>query len=261
MVNVEGLAWAHEVMGEPGPYVRESIPDVLTKTHSRYVALQATTELADATPYGLMWLGVPKALTAMFRDLAGVQLHRPKRGRYHLPLVNGVPIIPWRYAKDGKTDLKDVPFGRPVSATRQALFSPPDMAPELPLGEVGLGDAVLDDLSDEQREQVNAYGTDVRSLATDRLAGVLAYASNPDALLNGYFGYAVLGVDGLLDWKYIEELPLTSYSLPLREVGPPAGRPAFNAGPMEQPKLRPRSKTENPSDDGTPPTAPTGTNE
>lgn len=262
MTDVEALAWAREILGEPGPYIRETIPGVLVGTHDRYVATQRSLGLADASPYGLMWLGVPQALVDTFQDVAGVQLHRPKRGRYLLPVVNGVPLIAWRYAKDAKTDLKSVPFGRPVSETRKSMFTPKGLIAELPLGDAGLGDAVVDDLTDEQRELFDEYGTQIRNLATEGTVGVLAYASNTDALLKAYFGYATLSTDGLLNWIHLEELELSSVSAAIRDVSTSRQRPTFDSGPLETPKMRPRAPFETgPVDPDAPPTGPTGTHE
>jgi hypothetical protein len=262
MVNAEALAWARKIMGEPGPFVREALPGLLAATHSRYVALQQQSGLADASPYGLIWLGMPKALMDTFGNVA--RPYRPKRGRYHLPLVKGVPVIPWRYARDGKTDLKAVPFGQPVTDSRKSLFEPPTLPPELPFGEVGLADTILEELTVEQRQQVDSYSADIRALAAnERLVAVLAFASNPEALLNAYFGYATLGSDALLKWSYCEELDLTSPGTGmLRDASMLSDRPTFHSGPLEEPKLRVRSPLENgPAGDNTPPPSPTGTHE
>src|SRR6266852_7959282 len=183
MVDLEAVAWARQVLGEPGPHIRATVPGVLAATHNRYVAMQKALGLSSAAPYGLMWLGVPQALVEEFRPVAGVQIHRPKRACYHLPIVNGVPLIPWRYAKDSKTDLKAVPFGQPVSESRRSLFDEINLQAELPLGEDGLGDAIIAELTPEQRRELNSYGADIKALATGQLVAVLAYASNPDALL------------------------------------------------------------------------------
>ncbi|GAB3852162.1 hypothetical protein ACFPIJ_54015 [Dactylosporangium cerinum] len=264
MVDAEALAWSREVLGEPGPYVRETLPNLLVATHGRYVAYQQQSGLADASPYGLIWLGMPKAVVDGLSGVAGVQRHRPKRGRYFLPVVSGVPIIPWRYARDGKTDLKTVPFGKPVSDTRRSLFEPPSLPAELPLGEIGLGDAVIAELPEEQQQQFNEYGADIRALATTGgLVAVLAFASNPDALLNAHFGYARLGPGDLLDWAYCEPIELSSVDTAfVRDTTTRDDGPTFDSGPLERPKLRPRSPLESgsPGDDSTPP-GPTGTHE
>jgi hypothetical protein len=193
-----------------------------------------------------MWLGVPQALVDEFKDLAGVQLHRPKRANYRLPLINGVPLIPWRYAKDSKTKVDSVPFGHPVSDTRRSLFEEIELQAELPFGEAGLGDALIAELTPRQRLELGSYGQDIKALAGGQLVAVLAYASNPDALLRCYVGYAELGAHDLLQWRYREEFELSSIERPvLRGVaGPASSRPTFDAGPLETPTLRPRSPLE-----------------
>jgi hypothetical protein len=246
MTDVEGIAWAREVFGEVGPHIRSALPQVLTATHSLYAAHQVALGLSSAEPYGLMWLGVPKALVEQFSGIAGVQTHRPRYGRYLLPVINGVPLIPWRYAKDRATDIDQTPFGHPLSTSKKSLFEPLNMQPELPLGEHGLGDAVLADLQPEQRQELNEYGDGIRALATEsRLVAVLAYASNPEALLTCYYGYAQLGSNDLLTWTYREELALSVADRPIRHVvTEPDARPAFNDGVPAAPVLRPRSPLE-----------------
>jgi hypothetical protein len=135
MADLEGVAWALEVFGDDGPHIRESLPQILSETHSHYAALQRASRLLTADPYGLMWLGMPNALVEEFQGISGVQIHRPRRARYRLPVINSVPLIPWRFAKDNNTDLDQVRFGRPVSASKQSLFEPIDVSLELDLGE------------------------------------------------------------------------------------------------------------------------------
>ncbi|MDQ3153864.1 MAG: hypothetical protein M3R63_19855 [Actinomycetota bacterium] len=178
MTALEGMAWSRHVLGEDGPYVQSALPRVLVATHNRYVAMQIALDLKNATPYGMMWLGVPKALVDEFAGVAGVQIHRPFRASYQLPVINGVPLIPWRYAKDNKTDIKDVPFGAPVSETRKSVFDKLDLPAELPLGEKELGKTIVAELSPDQRQELDAYGEDIRELAAaHRLVAVVAYAS------------------------------------------------------------------------------------
>lgn len=156
MTNLEAVAWSRTVLGEVGPYVRLRSPQVLLATHGRYVANQVALDLDTNDPYGLIWLGLPKALVEAFEEVAGVQMHRPKRGRYRLPVINGVPVIPWRYAKDSTTDVDGIPFGQPVSAPRRAMFGDLELQPELPLGETGLGDDVVASLPSRDKQEVEA---------------------------------------------------------------------------------------------------------
>jgi hypothetical protein len=243
MSEVEGIAWARGVFGDVGPHIRARLPHVLAATHSLYAAYQDGLGLGSADPYGLMWLGVPKALVAEFDGIAGVRTHRPRYGRYHLPLINGVPLIPWRYAKTNAVDIDRAPFGQPLSPSRKALFEPPNLQPELPLGDHGIGEALLADLSPEQRNELDHYSQGIRALASDHpLVAVLAYASNPDALLRCYFGYAQLGDHDLLSWSYREELAVATADRPVaRVVLSPDPRPAFDDGEPKTPILRPRS--------------------
>lgn len=254
MANVEAIAWSRQVFGEEGPYVRERAPQVLMATHSRYSAHQAALGLETHEAYGLMWLGVPKALADAFRKVAGVQLHRPRWGRYRLPVINGVPLIPWRYAKDSSTDIDSVPFGKPVSSPRRALFKELDLQAELPLGETGLGDEAIAEMSQRERDEVDAYGEVIQQLmAESGLSGVLAYASTPDGVLRCYLGYAELGDDDLLAWRFREEIKLSAIGVGrLALVDGAVSRPAFDSGEPAEPALRPRSPHEN---------APTGAGE
>lgn len=254
MTTLEGMAWSRQILGEDGPYVQSVLPRVLVATHNRYVAMQTALDLGNATPYGLMWLGVPKALVDEFAGVAGVQIYRPFRASYQLPVINGVPLIPWRYAKDTKTDIKKVPFGAPVSETRKSVFNTLDLPAELPLGEEGLGEAVVAELSPEQRQELDAYGENIRELAAaHELVAVLAYASNPHALHHAHFGYAKLRDDGMLQGEHCEQLELSSAGMSAqRRVTSTDTRPAFDAGPVQTPSLRLRAPLE-----GTPPSEPT----
>jgi hypothetical protein len=217
------------------------------RVHAKYAAMQRALGLESAEPYGLIWLGAPGALVEEFDGVAGVHLHRPRKGRYRLPVVNGVPLIPWRYAKDGKTDVDRVPFGHPVSASRASLFKHIEPPSELPLGLEGLGEAAVEEFTPSQREELDAYGEEIRVLASKRrLVAVIAYASNPDMLLACYLGYASLNEDGYLNWAFRESLPVTTSAArhPVRAVGASLAAPAFDAGTPAEHLLRPRNLAE-----------------
>lgn len=260
MLNVEGVAWATKVLGEDGPHVREAVPQVLYRTHSQYSATQRGLGLESAHAYGLIWLGFPKELVEEFDGMAGVQIHRPHNGRYRLPVINGVPLIPWRYSKDTKTELDRVPFGHPVSASRASLFEPIQIPQELPLGEEGLGAAVVEQMTPEERAEMDTYGKEIAILAgAHRCVAVIAYASNPDSLLTCVLGYASLKDDGCLDWAYREPLPVTAAAdRRMRAATTGNGRPAFDAGTPAAHILRARNPLEG-MPTGTPVTPPDAT--
>ncbi|MEZ7126185.1 hypothetical protein ACBR40_12685 [Nonomuraea sp. AD125B] len=242
--EMEALAWARSVFGDVGLRIRAGVLSVLSTTHNRYAANQRALGLSSAEPYGLMWLGVPKALVEEFKGLPGVDTHRPRRGRYHLPVVNGVPLIPWRYAKDRITDLDQTPFGQPVSTTKKSLFELIHIQPSLFSGEDEAEEDVLADLTPEQLAELDAYGEEIYELAANQqLVAVLAYASNPEALLRCFFGYARLRTDDLLEWAFREEFAIAPQE-GSKLVSTTQSRAAFDTGTPENPVLRPRSPLE-----------------
>jgi len=250
VADVEGMAWSREVMGEAGLHVRAVAPQVLAATHATLAAKHVELDLGTAAVYGLMWLAVPRALLRELDGVAEVRPYRPRGAPYQVPVINGVPLVAWRYAKDRVTDIDQVPFGHPVSDTRRSLFVPLDLPLqlELGLGETGLGDDVIAALPAEQQQELDCYLGVVRELAADgRRIAVLGYASTPDALLRGHLGYADLGADDQLVWAFREELQfpadLTGAAAANGPALPPA-EDAFDRGPIATPQLRARPTRE-----------------
>jgi hypothetical protein len=248
--KVEGIGWSRQVFGEAGPHVRTVAPKVLTAVHNTLAAKHVELDLGTAAVYGLMWLAVPRALVRELDGITGVRPHRPKGAPYQVPMINGVPLVAWRYAKDRTTDIAEVPFGHPVSDTRRSLFTPVDhpLELDLELGEAGLGDKVVADLSAEEQQEFGNHLDLIRSLASDghRIA-VLGYASTPDALLRGHLGYAELGADDRLEWAFREELQLPVAAPAAADPAETGVRTtsamaedAFDSGQVAQPLLRPR---------------------
>jgi hypothetical protein len=239
MTDLEGLAWSQRVMGEAGPHIRAEASNILMATHNTVANLHVSIDLGRDDAYGLMWIKVPRALVMAFAGVGGVQPLHPKGAGYRVPVINGVPLVPWRYGKDRATNVDDVPFG--VSDVRRSLFEPVGQL-GLEVGEAGLGDVIVNQLSAEERRRLCAHLDAIRGLAADgqRIA-VLAYASNPDALLRIYLGYADLGSDDRLFWAFREELPVpTTATVPGVPAVVPIQRPAFDSGPVGEPVLRPR---------------------
>ncbi len=253
MDEVEGMAWSQQVLGEAGPHVRALVPQVLATTHNTLAAKHVELDLGSAAVYGLMWLAVPRALLRELDGVAGVRPHRPKGAHYQVPVINGVPLVAWRYAKDRTTDITEVPFGHPVSDTRRSLFTPIDgpLELDLELGVTGLGDELVAALPTDQQQDLSGYLEMIRGLTSDgqRIA-VLGYASTPDALLRGHLGYADLGADDRLVWAFREELQLpatfaAATADPIASTGPAlravdVDADAFDSGPLASPVLRAR---------------------
>jgi hypothetical protein len=252
VTEVEGIAWSRQVLGEDGPYVRALAPQVLATTHNTLAAKHVELDLGNAAVYGLMWLAVPRALVRELDGVAGARPHRPKGAHYQVPVINGLPLVAWRYAKDRTTDITGVPFGQPVSDTRRSLFTPiePPLQLDLEMGETGLGEEIVAGLPADQQQELDGYLASIRGLTADGRIAVLGYASTPDALLRVHLGYADLGADDRLMWAFREELPLPAATLAAAVAHPastgPALRPAagaedaFDSGPIAQPPLRAR---------------------
>jgi hypothetical protein len=109
----------------------------------------------------------------------------------------------------------------------------------------GLGEAVLDQLTAQERKELDSYGKEIAELAANQLVGVLAYSSNPESLLSSYFGFAELRSDGLLKWAFREPLELApARRSSMRIATTVDSRPTFDAGTPKAPTLRPRSPLE-----------------
>jgi hypothetical protein len=262
MSLAEELAWSHEVLGEAGPFVRTEVPRILEEAHTIASTHHTGLGLQGEDAYGLIWLKLPELLVEKFRGLAGVQVVRPHRARFEVPVFNGVPLVSWRYGKSATIDIDRVPFGRPVSHTRRSLFEslPRPSQMEFELGQTGMGDQVVAELSEAERDELTRFCDAIRELAGDgRQVAVLAFASNPSTVLRACFGYADLGDDDHLQWRFRRDL-----QLPLAASGPVVPRPrsasdivgvadradtaatggSFDSGPVAAPVLRPRRKSD-----------------
>lgn len=246
MTDAEGVAWSGNVMGQGGPYVRQRAPRVLLAVHSRYVAHQVAMDLDSNDPYGLIWLGLPKALVEDLEGMEGVQFVRPRGGRYRVPVINGVPLVPWRYAKDSSTDIDTVSFGQPVSKPRRALFGNLPVQLEFAMGDATMEEDGVAPLLPRARQEAEQFAAAIRELMEQgRLVAILAYASTPDGIHRCYLGYATLQEDDTLNWKFREEIEIATVRRSgLRMVQEPSGRPAFDEGEPAKPPLRKRSPLE-----------------
>jgi hypothetical protein len=244
-ICTEALARARNVLGAEGPHVRAVVPQILLGAHDVVATEHVALGLVSEDAYGLMWLKLPQVLVEKLGQVDGARIVRPHRSRIRYVVINGVPVVAWRYGKRSTTDIDRAVFG--VSDTRRSLFRGQESHPELDFdwGRGRFGEKVLDELTDEDRAEVAALCADIRSLSEDgRMIAVLAYASSPAGVHRAYFGYAELSEDGALDWLYRENID-TSARIP-GVAGVPAPRTpqsdteTFDSGPIATPTLRPR---------------------
>ncbi|WP_226366984.1 hypothetical protein [Pseudonocardia sp. ICBG162] len=248
MGDTKEIAWSLEVLGEVGPYVRAVVPRLLAEAHDAAATHHIGLGLPSEDAYGPIWLKLPELLASELDDVEGIRLVKLYRARYRVPVINGIPLIAWRYGKRSTTNVDKVAFGSPVSDTRRAVFTPGADRGQLTLGfeEQGLGQQIVAELPTAEQDRIKQYCAEIREIAgAGNRVAVLAYASNPSALLQAYFGYAELADDDRLDWKFRRELPLsgapTSTSRTIPSQRPAAlDEDAFNSGPVARHTLRAR---------------------
>ena len=243
--SVEALARAHSVFGPAGPDVRVTVPRVLIEAHDLVVAHHVGLDLSSEDAYGLIWLKLPQLLVDELVGVAGARIVRPRRSRIQYAVINGVPVVAWRYGKRVDSTIDQAVYG--VSAARRSLFEEHDTEPELDL-DWGQDerDEVVSGLSDTERAEIAAHCAAIRSMSADgQLVAVLAFASSPAGVHCVYFGYADLAENGCLHWRFREKIdPIDQVShtqVPTPRSTTEAAE-TFASGPVATPILRPRQR-------------------
>jgi hypothetical protein len=248
--NLESRAWLIERFGADGSRLRADIPAMLQHCHRGMAEAQERAPMKSQAVYGQIWRAVHDAVEEDFASLTTAQFYRPPSAPYKVLVVNGTALFPWRYAHDTVTDLDQASLGMDVSATRKAVLAGaavPDMLP--------LGDLPTADLPAEQADEIERYRASFRETAAEHPVVVLAYASNPAALLKATWGdIKQLRADGTLEWGWREYLDVNQptpagYRLsPVRDDA----RPSFTSAPLQTPAItaRPKSPEAEPSNNG-----------
>jgi hypothetical protein len=158
--------------------------------------------------YGAIWRRtIDEFARVIPREIAGATLIRPKRAGYKIVKVGGVPLYPWRYAKDLAVDPDLARLGNTPSDTRIEIFKGLDPGHEQLVLDFGALDADLTDLGAE--EDLQAAEAVVAELAAGSPTVVaVQYASNPSALLRIRWCDAVLRGDGSIWSDFAEDLDL-----------------------------------------------------
>jgi hypothetical protein len=149
--------------------------------------------------------------------------------------VNGTALFPWRYAHDAVTGLDQASFGPDVSATRKELLTAgADVADLLPFG-----DLVAPDVPEEAAAEIERFRAQFRETAAVHPVVVVAYASNPAALLNAYWAdVKALRSDGSLELGYRERLDVRRPTPPEPARKPSRDdRPSFASAPLQVPVI------------------------
>jgi hypothetical protein len=189
-----GRRWALQIFGAYGPYIRDRIAQMVIAEHEASVDAQEASGHRSRSVYGEFWRGMLEKFEA-FGELPGAVLVRPGEAPYKLPVINGVVLFPWRYAKSRETELATTRFG--TSDARRAI---PALRPQLVQGslDLDLPDPVLDE---EERQLLAA----ILELATDSVLSscplvLVAISSSASGLFSVVWGEAKLSSAGYVEW-------------------------------------------------------------
>lgn len=195
----DGRIWALETFGAYGPQTRERIAKLVRDEHEASLDAQEASGHRSQGVYGEFWRGILEKFESLGR-LPGATLVRPGDAPYKIPVINGVALFPWRYAKNREAELATVPFN--TSEARMAItrLRPPAVQEAFDLG---LPD---DGLSAEERELLVAFQSTTRdpAVTSGRLV-LVAISSSVRGLFSVEWGNVQLGQDGFVEWDGFHE--------------------------------------------------------
>lgn len=254
-VRPRGDEWAWRVFGEPGAKLRRLVPHLVRSAHHDMANAQESSNLEAHLVYGAIWRRTLDEFARVIpREIPGATLVKPKRASYKIVKVSGVPLYPWRYAKDLTIDPETVRLGNPPSDTRVAIFSGGDLGHEQLALDFGSPEGRLVDLPHPEEELETAEAVIAELADQSPMVVAVQYASNPSALLRVRWCDAVLRDDGTIASEFAEDLDLPGGGAgssgaggiavgdPWGRLGPGSGGPSgtFSDTPLADPRLRPR---------------------
>jgi hypothetical protein len=198
-----GRRRALEIFGTYGPRIRDRVAEMVKAEHEASLDAQEASGHRSRGVYGQFWRGLLEKFEE-FGELPGATLVRPGEASYRLPVVNGVVMFPWRYAKSRETELASTRFA--TSDTRVAVATmrtpPAQRALELDLPDPGL--------DDEERRLLEALHADDQVISSSRLV-LVAISSSVSGLFSIEWGEAKLNSAGTIQWigspENLRELP------------------------------------------------------
>lgn len=194
-----GRQWALETLGKYGPRIRQQIAEMVNEEHSASLDAQEASGHRSRSVYGEFWRGILEKFEA-FGHLPGAALIRPGDAPYKVPVVNGVALFPWRYAKSREADLAVTPFG--TSDARIAITSLRPAAVQEPL-DFDLPDAGFSD--DEMDLLATFQGITQDPVVTSGRLVLVAISSSVSGLFALQWGVVELTADGCVEWAGFNE--------------------------------------------------------
>jgi hypothetical protein len=195
-----GRRWALEMFGQYGPKMRDEIAQLVRDEHEVSLDAQDASGHRSKSVYGQYWRGILEKFER-FADLPGGTLVRPGGAPYKIPVVNGVALYPWRFARTSETELAETPF-----ATSPARLQAANLGP-VPVQEVLVGFEPPDpQLTDEEQQVLEQFASVINDpLVTSSRMVLVAISSSVHGLHSVRWGEVQLTSDGYVDWKDFRE--------------------------------------------------------
>ncbi|MAU81218.1 MAG: hypothetical protein CME34_04975 [Gordonia sp.] len=194
-----GRKWALETFGKYGPLVRGQIAELVKKEHEASADAQEASGHRSHGVYGEFWRGILEKFEA-FGSLPGAALVRPANAPYKIPVVNGVALFPWRYAKTRDSDMATTLFGTSDTRVEIANLRPPAVQGEF---EFDLPDPGIDD---EERQLLLTLQSAVEDpVVTSGRLVLVAVASSVRGLFAVEWGEVELDSTGFVRWTGFQE--------------------------------------------------------
>lgn len=237
-----GRRWALEVFGTYGPRIREQIANKVKEEHEASLDAQEASGHRSNGVYGEFWRGILEKFE-LFGDLPSASLVRPGEAPYKLPVVNGVALFPWRYAKSREAELAATLFG---TSDARAAISSLRLPPVQESLDLGLPDAGL---SDEERELLTAFQSVTKDpVVTSGRLVLVAISSSPRGLFAVEWGDVKVNPAGFVEWTGFHESLLSLTPAKPASMSPTG---TFTAGDLPRKFAHPKTdeKTASPTDE------------
>lgn len=235
-----GRRWALETFGTYGPHIREQIAEMVKAEHEASLDAQEASGHRSRSVYGEFWRGLLEKFEA-FGELPGATLVRPGEAPYQLPVVNGVVLFPWRYAKSRESEFVTTRFATSDARVAVGVLRPPSRQAVLDLD---LPDPGLDE---EERRLLAALHADDPVISSSRLV-LVAVSSSVSGLFSVEWGEAKLNAAGFIEWV---ESPESLMQLPPSKPAStsPSGRFTDGVPPRKFPDAEFDETANNPNDE------------
>lgn len=158
-----------------------------------------------------------------------------------LPIINGVVLFPWRYAKCRETEFATTRFATSDARVAVAVLRPPSVQASL---ELGLPDPGL---NEEERQLLAALNADDPMISSSRLV-LVAISSSVSGLFSAEWGEARLNAAGFIEWIGATESLL---QLPSSRPASTSPTSTFTDGapPKKFPDVETDATADNPNDE------------